>query len=257
MIQPCVHETWKKLTAVKVALTRSVVGNPEGMTQSEEATMRPDNDIKRDVEDELRWEPNVDPTDIAVAVKNGVVTLTGFVRSYAEKFTAERAVKRVAEVVGVANDLEVRLPQTDERPDPEIAREVVANLKIWLPSSWEHIKAVVKNGWMTLEGEVEWNYQRDYAERAVRWIKGVKGVSNLIRLQPRVEPKPVEIKQKIEEAFRRSALVDANRITVETHGGDVVLRGTVRSWAEREEAERAAWLAPGVTRVDNRIAVSP
>lgn len=257
MIQPCVHETWKKLTAVKVALTRSVVGNPEGMTQSEEATMKPDNNIKRDVEDELRWEPNVDPTDIAVAVKNGVVTLTGFVRSYAEKFTAERAVKRVAEVVGVANDLEVRLPQTDERPDPEIAREVVANLKIWLPSSWEHIKAVVKNGWVTLEGEVEWNYQRDYAERAVRWIKGVKGVSNLIRLQPRVEPKPVEIKQKIEEAFRRSALVDANRITVETHGGDVVLRGTVRSWAEREEAERAAWLAPGVTRVDNRIAVSP
>ena len=219
--------------------------------------MRPDSEIKRDVEDELRWEPNVDPTDIAVAVKNGVVTLTGFVRSYAEKFAAERAVKRVTEVVGVANDLEVRLPQTDERPDPEIARGVVANLKIWLPSSWEHIKAVVKNGWVTLEGEVEWNYQRDYAERAVRWIKGVKGVSNLIRLQPRLEPKPVEIKQKIEEAFRRSALVDANRITVETHGGDVVLRGTVRSWAEREEAERAAWLAPGVTRVDNRIAVSP
>jgi osmotically-inducible protein OsmY len=219
--------------------------------------MRPDSEIKHDVEDELRWEPNVDPTDIAVAVKNGVVTLTGFVRSYAEKFAAERAVKRVAGVVGVANDLEVRLPQTDERPDPEIAREVVANLKIWLPSSWEHIKAVVKNGWVTLEGEVEWNYQRDYAERAVRWIKGVKGVSNLIRLQPRLEPKPVEIKQKIEEAFRRSALVDANRITVETHGGDVVLRGAVRSWAEREEAERAAWLAPGVTRVDNRIAVSP
>jgi osmotically-inducible protein OsmY len=219
--------------------------------------MRPDSEIKRDVEDELRWEPNVDPTDIAVAVKNGVVTLTGFVRSYAEKFAAERAVKRVTEVVGVANDLEVRLPQTDERPDPEIAREVVANLKIWLPSSWEHIKAVVKNGWVTLEGEVEWNYQRDYAERAVRWIKGVKGVSNLIRLQPRLEPKPVEIKQKIEEAFRRSALVDANRITVEAHGGDVVLRGTVRSWAEREEAERAAWLASGVTRVDNRIAVNP
>jgi osmotically-inducible protein OsmY len=125
--------------------------------------MKPDGEIKRDVEDELRWEPNVDPTDIAVAVKNGVVTLTGFVRSYAEKFAAERAVKRMTGVVGVANDLEVRLPQTDERPDPEIAREVVANLKIWLPSSWEHIKAVVKNGWVTLEGEVEWNYQRDGA----------------------------------------------------------------------------------------------
>jgi osmotically-inducible protein OsmY len=110
---------------------------------------------------------------------------------------------------------------------------------------------------VTLEGEVEWNYQREYAERAVRWIKGVKGVSNLIRLHPRVAPSPTEIKQKIEEAFRRSALIDANRVTVETSGGEVVLRGNVRSWAEREEAERAAWLAPGVIRVDNRIVVSP
>jgi osmotically-inducible protein OsmY len=219
--------------------------------------MRSDSDIKRDVEEELRSEPSLDPTDIAVAVKNGVVTLTGFVRSYAHKFTAERAAKRVAGVVGLANDLEVRLPGADERPDPEIARDVVADLKIWLPNSWEHIKAVVKNGWVTLEGEVEWNYQREYAERAVRWIKGVKGVSDLIRLRPRVAPAPEEIKEKIEEAFRRSALLDANRITVETHGSEVVLRGTVRSWAEREEAERAAWLAPGVTRVENRIAVSP
>ena len=116
--------------------------------------MRSDSDIKRDVEEELRWEPNLDPTDIAVAVKNGVVTLTGFVRSYAHKFTAERAAKRVAGVVGLANDLEVRLPGADERPDPEIARDVVANLKISLPNSWDNIKAVVKNGWMTLEGEV-------------------------------------------------------------------------------------------------------
>src|SRR5436190_20050382 len=109
--------------------------------------MRPDSDIKRDVEDELRWDPNIDPTDIAVAVKSGVVTLTGFVRSFAEKFAAERAAKRVAGVVGGANDLEVRLPQTDERPDPAIARDVVAHLKIWLPNSWEHIKATVKNSW--------------------------------------------------------------------------------------------------------------
>jgi len=219
--------------------------------------MRADSDIKRDVEEELKWEPNVDATDIAVAVKNGVVTLTGFVRSYAHKLAAERATKSVAGVVGLANDIEVRLPGADARPDPEIAREIAAELKLWLPYSAEHIKAVVKNGWVTLEGEVEWNYQRDHAERAVRWIKGVNGVSNLIRLKPRATPSPTEIKHKIEEAFRRSALVDANRVTVEASGGEVMLRGTVRSWAERQEAERAAWAAPGVIRVDNRITVNP
>jgi osmotically-inducible protein OsmY len=219
--------------------------------------MRADSDIKRDVEEELKWEPNVDATDIAVAVKNGVVTLTGFVRSYAHKLAAERATKSVAGVVGLANDIEMRLPGADARPDPEIAREIAAELKLWLPYSAEHIKAVVKNGWVTLEGEVEWNYQRDHAERAVRWIKGVNGVSNLIRLKPRATPSPTEIKHKIEEAFRRSALVDANRVTVEASGGEVMLRGTVRSWAERQEAERAAWAAPGVIRVDNRITVSP
>src|ERR1700682_5793655 len=163
--------------------------------------MRADSDIKRDVEEELKWEPNVDATDIAVAVKNGVVTLTGFVRSYAHKLAAESAAKRVAGVVGLANDIEVRLPGADERPDPEIAREVVPEIKTWLPDSWQHVKPVVKNGRVTLEGEVEWNYQREYAERALRWIKGIKGVSNLIRLKPQVTR--TEIKHKIEEAFRQ------------------------------------------------------
>jgi osmotically-inducible protein OsmY len=145
--------------------------------------MRSDADFKRDVEDELKWDPDIDATDIALAVKSGVGTLTGYVRSYAHKFAAERAAKRVAGVVGVANDLEVRLTAADQRPDPEIAREAVANLKIWLPNSWENIKAIVQNGLVTLEGEVEWNYQREYAERAVRWIRGVKGVSNLVGLK--------------------------------------------------------------------------
>jgi osmotically-inducible protein OsmY len=216
--------------------------------------MRSDADIKRDVEDELKWDPDIDPIDIAVAVKDGVVALTGFVRSYAQKFEAEAAAKRVAGVVGVANDLEVRLPSIDEQPDPDIARDAVHALKTQLPLAADNIKVIVKKGWITLEGEVEWNYQRETAENAVRWIKGVNGVSNLIQVKPRVAPS--EIRQKIAEAFRRSAVLDANRITVETKGSEVILKGTVRSWAERQEAERAAWAAPGVTTVENRIAIA-
>ncbi|MBK3798433.1 BON domain-containing protein [Azospirillum brasilense] len=217
--------------------------------------MRSDSDVKRDVEFEIRWTPALDPTDIGVAVKNGVVTLTGFVRSYLEKFEAEKAVKRVSGVVGVANDLEVRIPSDEERPDPEIARDAVAAIKSWLPLSWESIKVIVKSAWVTLEGSVEWNYQRESAEKAVRQVRGVKGVTNLITLKPQVAPS--EIKQKIEQAFRRSAEVDANRITVEANGSEIILKGTVRSWAERQEAERAAWAAPGVTKVENRIVISP
>ena len=215
--------------------------------------MRSDSDMKRDVELEIRWDPDITSDDIAVAVKDGVVTLTGFVRSYSEKYEAERDAKRVSGVVGLANDIEVRLASSDERPDPEIAREAVSAIKSQLPFTHEHITPTVRDGWVTLEGEVEWNYQRNLAETAVRRLKGVKGVTNLIHVKPRVAPS--EVKRKIEEALKRQAELEADEITVEANGGEVILRGKVRSWAERKDAERAAWQAPGVTQVDNRITV--
>jgi len=217
--------------------------------------MKSNEEIERDVREELKWDPDLDASNIAVSVKDGVVTLAGYVKSYTDKYEAEAAAKRVASVRAVANDLEVRLPSVDERPDPDIARDAVAAIKSQLPISSEHIKVVIKNGWVSLEGQVEWQYQRQTAEKAVRRIKGVKGVSNLIQLGPRAQPE--DIKRKIQEAFKRNAEVDANRIMVETNGSEVILKGTVRSWVEREEAERVAWSAPGVTKVEDRIAVSP
>ncbi|MET4424972.1 BON domain-containing protein [Bradyrhizobium sp. RT3a] len=217
--------------------------------------MKSDSEIERDVRDELKWDPDLDASDIAVSVKDGVVTLAGFTHSYADRLEAESAAKRVAGVKAVANDIEVRLPSIDQRPDPDIARDAVAALKQELPISHEKIKAVVKDGWITLEGDAEWQYQKTAAENAVRKIKGVKGVINVITVKPNLEP--TEIKSKIMDAFKRNAEVDADHISVEANGGEVVLKGTVRSWIEREEAERVAWSAPGVTRVDDRIVVSP
>ncbi|MGZ5198183.1 MAG: BON domain-containing protein [Telluria sp.] len=217
--------------------------------------MKTDDQIKRDVEDELRWDPDIDAKDIAVSAKNGVVTLAGFIPSYLQKFEAEKDVKRVQGVVGVANDLEVRLPSIDQRPDPDIARDAVEALKMQLPYSYQNFKVLVRDGWITLEGEAEWNYQKERAEMSVRGVKGSKGVINSIIVKPKVAAQ--EIKRKIEAAFMRSAEVDAKQIQVEASDGEVVLKGTVHSWFEREQAERAAWQAPGVKRVEDRLIIQP
>ncbi|HEX4157366.1 MAG TPA: BON domain-containing protein [Rhizomicrobium sp.] len=217
--------------------------------------MRSDSDIERDVKDELRWSPGLDASDIAVSVKQGVVALAGYTHSYADKFDAERAAKRVAGVVGIANDIEVRLRDIDERPDPDITRDAVAAIKSQLPFSYENIKVVTEKGRLMLEGQAEWQYQKETAEQAVRHVRGVKSVTNLIQLQPRIQP--TEVKRKIQDALKRNAQLDAERITVEAKGNEVVLKGAVRSWIEREEAERAAWSAPGVLKVEDRIAISP
>ena len=212
-----------------------------------------DLELKKSVESELNWEPSIHAAEIGVATKDGIITLTGRVQSYWEKLAAERAATRVSGVRAVVNELEIRLPYASERTDEDIARAALNALEWSISVPSERIKVKVSKGWITLEGNAEWQFQKSAAEKAVRYLTGVKGVSNLIEVKPQVSK--LVVKTAIEDALKRSAEVDANRIKVETDGDKVILRGTVRSWFEREEAERAAWAAPGVRSVDNRITI--
>jgi osmotically-inducible protein OsmY len=215
--------------------------------------MKSDAEIKRDVEAELRWAPEVDAIDIAVAVRGSVVSLSGFARSLFEKYAAERAARRVKGVAAVANDIEVRLPG-GAPTDPEIARAAATALECSMPETCAHIQPVVHQGHVALLGSVEWHYQRELAERLMHGLAGVVSVRNSIRIKPRASVEH-DIQGRIEAAFRRLAELDASHIAVDTTGSEVTLRGQVRSWAERDQAQTTAWSAPGITNVKNELTV--
>ena len=210
-----------------------------------------DEEIQKDVMAELKWDAKLQPNEIGVSAKDGVVTLTGWVDSFLKKWSAEDAALKVSGVKAVANDIEVKL--ASQRTDADIAEAALRALEwdAFVPS--DKVQVTVSKGWLTLKGEVEWQYQKEDSERVVRRLAGVKGVSNLITVKPRATPS--ELKKKIENALVRNAEIDANRIAVEIQGTKAILKGTVRAWAEKEEAERIAWSAPGITSVENRITV--
>ncbi len=217
--------------------------------------MKTDRQIQLDVQDELTWEPSVNAQHIGVAVNDGIVTMSGTVLNYIEKWAAEQAVGRVSGVKGIAEELEVTLAGLGAHTDQDIAPAAVDALRWNTLVPADKVQVKVEKGAVTLTGDVEWNYQKDAAERAVSGLMGVTRVINLIHIKPQVSPRQVE--DSIKKTFARRAGLDADKITMEVKGGEVVLSGHVPTWHEREDASTAAWAAPGVTSVKNHILVYP
>jgi osmotically-inducible protein OsmY len=217
-------------------------------------TKRSNKDLRKRVVDELDWEPSIDSADIGVAAKEGVVTLSGHVSSYAQKRTAERTVLRLSGVKGVANEIEVRLPSEHTRSDSDLAQAAIDALDRNIQIPAESVKVKVDDSWVTLEGVVNWDYQRKRAERTLRYLMGVKGVTNHLRVKERATPG--DLRQRIKRALERRIDEESNRISVSVEGSTVTLSGTVPSWADHDDIEDAVWAAPGVTNVENKLKVS-
>jgi osmotically-inducible protein OsmY len=215
--------------------------------------MKSDSQIQKDVMEQLKWEPFLNASEIGVAVKNGVVTLSGNVDSYSKKVAAENAVKKIAGVKAIAEDIQIGVSPAYSKSDTEIAEAVINALKWHSAVQEEKIKIKVENGNVRLDGEVEWEYQRTSVRSAIEHLAGVRSVINLIAVTPKV--KPTDIQQKISSAFHRSATIDAGKITADVTGTKVTLRGKVRSFAEKQDAENAAWNAPGVTIVESGLEI--
>jgi len=217
--------------------------------------MKTDSSLQRDVLDELAWEPSVHGERIGVSVRDGVVSLAGDVATYAEKFSAEDAVKRVAGVQAIVEELKVNLIGDHNRDDSDIAHAAKNALDWHVSVPRGKVQAIVENGWVTLTGEVEWNYQRVAAHDAVRCLMGVKNVTDQIKVSG-IKVSPTEVREKIETAMKRSMKRDTDRITIEAKDGKVTLRGKVHSWEEHDDAGIAAWCAPGVSAVENDITIA-
>ena len=217
--------------------------------------MKTDANLRADVEEELEWDPRFDARDIGVAAKGGVVTLAGHVRSFAERWAAQDATQRVGGVKAIANEIEVKLPASDHRSDTELAQAALDALALNGSVPAAAIKLTVQDGWVTATGQVSFWYQKQAVETTLRQLRGIMGCSNEIHLKPKASA--MDVKARIESAFRRHAQLDADKIRVEVADGAVTLEGEVQSWRERNEAEGAAWAAPGVLAIQDKLTIRP